>query len=158
MIMFAKLIICVFVISNQISSFSTEQPNFILLKIAEKSVDQDLAEKNFNSSFKRKPFARARSFKTYGGNSTPWDIENSREEAESGYRSKSRAGKTQCNGVCIQGECDFDSQEKDAKLMSCDVDEDCKKPCDDVPNSNATSRNLGSNFFTKYILLYAVFT
>ena len=68
MIMFAKLIICVFVISNQISSFCTEQPNFILLKIAEKSVDHDLAEKNFNSSFKRKPFARARSFKTYGGN------------------------------------------------------------------------------------------
>ena len=155
--MLAKLILCVFVFSNQFSSFFTEQPNFILLKIAEKLADlgQDSAEKNFNSTFKRKPFARARSFKTPSENNTPWNIESSGEEVKSGSRSLKRklinkneikVGKTQCNGVCIQGECDFEIQEEDAKWMSCDVDEDCEMPCDDSPKSNVTINNLGNKF------------
>ena len=155
--MLAKLIVCVFVFSNQFSSFFTEQPNFILLKIAEKLADlgQDSAEKNFNATFKRKPFARARSFKTRSENNTPWNIESSGEEVKSGSRSLKRklinkneikVGKTQCNGVCIQGECDFEIQEEDAKRMSCDVDEDCKMPCDDSSKGNITSKNLGNKY------------
>ena len=155
--MLAKLILCVFVFSNQFSSFFTEQPNFILLKIAEKLADlgQDSAEKNFNSTFKRKPFARARSFKTPSENNTPWNIESSGEEVKSGSRSMKtklinkneiKVGKTQCNGVCIQGECDFEIQEEDAKRMSCDVDEDCKMPCDDSSKGNITSKNLGNKY------------
>ena len=153
--MFSKLFFCVFVFSNQFSSFYTEQPNFILLKIAEKIPDlgQDFAEKRFNSTFKPKPFARARSFKTVSGNNTPWNIESSGEEVESGSRSlKSKSiskteikvGKTQCNGVCIQGECDFKILGLDAKRLSCGVDEDCEMPCDDSPKSNVKSRSLGN--------------
>ena len=153
--MFSKLILCVFVFSNQFSSFYTEQPNFILLKIAEKIPDlgQDFAEKRFNSTFKPKPFARARSFKTVSGNNTPWNIESSGEEVESGSRSlkrqlisetENKVGKTQCNGVCIQGECDFKILGLDAKRMSCAGDEDCKTPCNDSTKSNVKSRNLGN--------------
>ena len=157
MIMFAKLILCVFVFSNQFSCFYTEQSSFILLNIADKFPDlgKNLADKSFNSTFKRKPFARARSFKTPNGNNTPWNIESSGEEVKSGSRSMKtklinkneiKVGKTQCNGVCIQGECDFEIQEEDAKRMSCDVDEDCKMPCDDSSKGNITSDNLGNKF------------
>ena len=151
--MFTKLILCVFVFSNQFSYYYTEQSSFILSKIADKfpNVGKNLADRSFNSTFKRKPFARARSFKTHSGNNTPWDIESSGEIVKSGSRSMKRkliykneikVGKTQCKGVCIQGECDFKIHEEDAKRMSCDVDEDCKMPCDDSPKSNVTSNNL----------------
>ena len=171
--MFSKLILCVFVFSNQFSSFYTEQSSFILLKIAEKLPDSgvDLAEKSFNSTFKPKPFAtfskpipRPRSFKTPSGNNTPWgDLDSSGEEVKSG-RSRSlnlnhskkrksiskteiKISKTQCNGLCIQGFCDFKILGLDAKRMSCAGDEDCKTPCDDSTKSNVTSRSLGNKFY-----------